>query len=132
MAFMLHSTDDGHVPAWEYKLMKAGETPQVGLGVAFDGAGKIIKSKKPTHICMHTAEAALAADAMVPVIAIAPDQVWESMLYMTPLAAVHEGTVMGLSDSALYVDPDNTADDVFRVDYVEDQTMGAAVRGRFV
>lgn len=132
MAFMLYSTDDGHVPAWEYQTIKAGVQPEVGKGMALDAAGKMVVSTSPTHICMMFAEAALAADTEAPFVKITEDQVWENVFYMSPLKTVNIGAVLGISDSGKYVDGDKDTDGVFSLSYVGGQNMGDTVRGRFV
>lgn len=135
MAIKLYSTDDGHVPAWEYYTIKSGTKVAVGTGMAFDATGKLIASKNPTHICMvSTADPTVAttADMIGPVVRITPDQVWESCLYVRPDSDITPGMILGLSDNGLYIDPDNTTDDVFNVSYVAGQNMNDTVRGRFV
>ena len=137
MAFKLYSTDDGHVPAWEYFTVASGVKAEVGLGLAFNGAGKLIASKTPTHICMMQAETeTLGADTVAPVVTICSDQVWESQLHVKPDSVLYPGMKVGLSTSALYVDPDNDTDDVFEITNIApdlaDQVILAPVRGRFV
>ena len=39
MAFMLHTTDDGHIPAWEY-LPCSAITPKVGMALT-QSSGKL-------------------------------------------------------------------------------------------
>ena len=62
MAFLIHSVDDGHVPAWEY-LPCAAITPKVGMALALS-AGLLTTASgttAPRYICMAERDAACAA-----------------------------------------------------------------------
>ena len=133
MAFKLYSTDDGHVPAWEYQTLASGVKAEVGLGLAFNGVGKLTASKTPTHICMMSnGGAVLSADTEAPVVAIQPDQIWETALHVRPDSTLYPGMSIGLADNCLLADPDNTTNAVFEITYIAGQAMGDIVRGKFV
>ena len=78
MAFRLYSTDDGHVPAWEY-YPATDLTPKVGMALNLTG-GKLVAATgtgKPQFVCMAERDAAQTAEQLIPVIAAADDIVWE-------------------------------------------------------
>lgn len=86
MAFLLHSTDDGRVPPWEYLpaddatytigqalVMTGGHLVSVASGVGED------TDEGGHYICM--AEVTVATDGdLIPVVVCAPGQVWETTL----------------------------------------------------
>ena len=53
MAFLIHSVDDGHVPAWEY-LPCAAITPKVGMALTFSSGNLTTAAGtvKPGYICI--------------------------------------------------------------------------------
>lgn len=135
MAFKLYSTDDGHVPAWEYHTIASGAKVAVGTGMAFDENGKLVASKLPTHICMvETADpkTGIAADMIGPVVRIAPDQIWESALYTDASAGVTPGKKVDIADNPVYVDGAKSVNSNFEITYAAGSLMGDVVRGRFV
>lgn len=135
MAFKLYSTDDGHVPAWEYHTIASGTKVAVGTGMAFDESGKLVASKLPTHICMvETADpkTGIAADMIGPVVRIAPDQIWENNFYSDVSAAPVPGTKVDVADNPLYVDGTKNVNANFEITYVSGRLMSDIVRGRFV
>ncbi len=135
MAIKLYSTDDGHVPAWEYHTIKAGTKVAVGLGLAFDASGKLAASQLPTHICMvSTADpnVATTADMIGPVVRITPDQVWESINYTELDAEAYPGKKVDLAANPLYVDANETTNGNFEVVYSAGTEMNDVIRGRFV
>lgn len=72
MAFMIYSTDDGRIPAWEY-YDATGLTPKVGQALKLSG-GKLVSGAseaKPQFVCMREQATAVAeGDAPIPVIAV--------------------------------------------------------------
>lgn len=130
MAIKLYSTDDGHVPAWEY--LPAGEfQPQVGMGVAADSNGRLKASAVPTHIAMRTEGTTLDGTTSIPVVKIAADQVWESTLY-SAAASAKVGMKVDLSSNGLWVDATKTTTGNFLITYLENTIRNSVVRGRFV
>lgn len=130
MAFKLYSTDDGHVPAWEY-LPVDNIKPEVGLGLAFGDNGKLKASATPTHICMRTETDYVGSNAVLPVVKISEDQVWESRLY-SAAASAQIGDKADISSSGLWVNAASSTNGNFQITYLEDTAMDSVVRGRFV
>lgn len=131
MAFKLHSTDDGHVPAWE-NFPVSSLKPEVGMGLALDEATGLMKaSALPTHICMRTEGAAVAEGTMIPCVKIHPNQIWESRLYSAaPDAKI--GIKADLSSTGLYVNGKSATNANFLITYLSDTVINSVVRGRFV
>lgn len=130
MSMRLYSTDDGHVPAWEY-LPADALTPIAGMAIAADENGKMIASLTPTHICMRSEDGALTEETYIPAVKISPDQVWETELFKNATSA-KVGMKVDLDPSAKWVDATSTTNCNFLITYLEGTTMGSVVRGRFV
>ncbi|MBQ4092568.1 MAG: hypothetical protein IJC82_04585 [Firmicutes bacterium] len=131
MAFKLYSTDDGHVPAWEY-LPVSSIKIEAGLALAADASsGLMAASATPTHICMRSEAEAVAEGTMIPCVKIAPDQVWENMLYNNATSA-KVGGYADVNTTGQYIDAKNVTNSTFLITYLEGTTMASAVRGRFV
>lgn len=78
--FIPHSNNDGRVQPWEYLPCTGSDAPQIGMALVLS-SGKLVKctgTTKPTYICMVEAAAALAAGSLIPVIAVTPDQIFET------------------------------------------------------
>lgn len=131
MAFKLYSTDDGHVPAWEY-LPVSSIKPEVGMGLAADeGTGLLKASAIPTHICMRTEDAAVAEGTLIPCVVINDNQVWQNGFYNnSPNAKV--GMKCDVSATGLWVNGTATVNGNFEINYLSGTTMDSTVRGRFV
>lgn len=131
MAFKLYSTDDGHVPGWEY-LTSGAIKPQVGLGVELKpDTGKLGVSQVPNYIIMRTEEATVNEGTVLPAVKITEDQVWESRLYSAATSA-KVGMKVDLSESGLWVDATKTSKGNFLITYLEGTYKNSLVRGRFV
>lgn len=132
MAILLYSTDDGHVPAWEFLPASGDITLEVGMGMAFGSDGTLTASAKPTHICMKDSEGMTTAGGdLVPVVRIAEDQVWESTLY-TAATSAKVGNEVDLSANGKWVDATKTTNKNFRIEYLENTIRDSVVRGRFI
>lgn len=131
MAFRLYSTDDGHVPAWEY-LPASSIKPEVGMGLALDEASGFLKaSATPTHICMRTEGAAVAEGTILPCVKITDDQIWENGLYSSaPNAKV--GLKVDVSATGLWVNAAASTNGNFLITYLSGTEMDSIARGRFV
>lgn len=129
MAFRLYSTDDGHIPAWEYHAV-ANMKPQVGKGLAFDESGQLDASQTPDYICMREEGDSVAAGTIVPVVKITPDQIWETTL--DGATSVEVGGKLDVASGGMEPDGDGTTYQNFLVTYMEDDADGSTVRGRFV
>lgn len=130
MAFMLFSTDDGHMPAWEYLAIDTSCKPQVGMGMAIGTNGRLNVSTQPEYICMRTQETYPQNGDVCPVIKITPGQIWESILDAATSFSV--GTKADLTTSGLYVDADASTNGTFLITYLGGTAMADPVRGRFV
>lgn len=131
MAFKLYSTDDGHVPGWEY-LTSGAIKPQVGLGVELNpNTGKLRVSQVPNYIVMRTEDATVKDGTVLPAVKITEDQVWESRLYSAATSA-KVGMKVDLSESGLWVDATKTNKCNFLITYLEGTYKNSLVRGRFV
>lgn len=128
--FMLHQVDDGHVPPWEYFPCEA-ITPHVGLCLAFDTVSQQLQvSETPEYICMREEKAAVAAGTVIPVVKIAKELTWESVL--DGATALTVGSLVDVDSTGLLIDADSTSDKVFQITYLEGTALGSVVRGRFV
>lgn len=81
MAFLLQRTEDGHVPAWEYKPCGA-ITPKVGLALVESSGNLAVASgtTKPEYICMAEYENAVTAGEIIPVVRVTNDIVFAAPL----------------------------------------------------
>lgn len=129
MAFRLYATDDGHVPAWEY-LPADSIKPQVGMGLVLNTNGKLAISNQPSHICMCTIDKYLDSGTEIPVVKIAPDQVWENQIDAATTFTI--GDKVDITASGIYIDADASTNGNFLITYLAGQAMGDVVRGRFV
>ena len=79
MAFLLHSIDDGHVPAWEY-LPVGAITPKVGMALTQTSGNLAIATAgtAPTYISMVEKDAACTAGDVIPVIRVSKDMIFET------------------------------------------------------
>lgn len=129
MAFKLYSTDDGHVPAWEY-LPCGSIKPAAGLCLAPGALGELSISKLPIYICMLQSSDYMDNGTQIPVVKITDDQVWESTLNVATTFKV--GQKVDISSNGLFVDGVGTTNGNFLITYLEGQEAGSVVRGRFV
>lgn len=131
MAFQLYSTDDGHIPAWEYLPCEA-ITPKMGLCLAFDAASEQLQvSDTPEYICMREESAASTAGTLIPVVRITKDIVFESSLDAAN-TGLKVGSFVDVDSTGLLIDADSSTDDVFQITYLNGTAAGSIVRGRFV
>lgn len=81
MAFLIHSIDDGHVPAWEY-LPCSAITPKVGMALTQSSGNLAIATgtTAPTYISMVEKGAAVTAGTLIPVIRVSKDIIFETTL----------------------------------------------------
>ena len=91
MAFLIHSTDDGHALPWEY-LPAGAITPKVGMALT-QSSGNLAPASgttKPTYISMREQDTALTAGDLIPVVRVQPDVIFE-----TELSAAGTGLKVG-------------------------------------
>lgn len=79
MAFLLHSIDDGHVPAWEYLPVSAIK-PKMGMALTQSSGNLAIATAgtAPTYISMVEKTAACTAGDVIPVIRVSKDMIFET------------------------------------------------------
>lgn len=130
MAFLIHSTDDGHVPAWEY-LPASAITPKVGMALTMSSGKLALASGTtvPKYICMTERASALTAGDIIPVIAVTDDIVFgtENSAALTEAAI---GTKVTLATDGLRVTATAT-DGVAEIVGLEGTAIGSVVKVRF-
>ena len=91
MSILIHQTNDGRVPPFEY-LPAGAITPKVGMALYQNGGNLAVASgtTKPTYICMCDRESALTAGDVIPVIRIDND-----MIFATTLSAAGTSLKLG-------------------------------------
>ena len=129
MAFRLYSTNDGHVPAWEYYECSAMQ-PKVGLCMALNADGQLEASATPAFICMREEGAAVEAGTKIPVVRIAPDQIWESVL-ATNSPNVKVGNTADVSTTCEWVKATGATNNNLEITYLDGLVMDSVVRVRF-
>lgn len=77
--FIPYSNDDGRVQPWEY-LPCGAIKPSIGMALVQSSGVFAIATgtTKPTHISMYEAADTLASGTIIPVIAVAKDQIFET------------------------------------------------------
>ena len=130
MAFLIHSVDDGHVPAWEY-LPCAAITPKVGMALALS-AGLLTTASgttAPRYICMAERDAACAAGDRIPVVRAGADIVFETAS-SAAMSGIKPGDKVTIATDGLRVTATTTGG-VAEVVEILDAAAGGAVRVRF-
>lgn len=130
MAFKVHQTDDGRVPALEY-LPAGAITPKVGMAlVQADGNLALAAgTNKPTYISMCERETACTAGDLIPVMRVHPDMVLETT-FAAAAAAVELGNKVTLHTDGLQVTATTTGG-VAEVVYMGGAAAGDTCRVRF-
>ena len=109
MAFLIHSTADGHQPPWEY-LPCAAIKPVVGMALKWDG-GKLTTcsgTTKPAFISMYDAPATLTAGDIIPVIRVTEDIVFET-INQANLNSINIGSKVTIHTDGLQVTATTTS-----------------------
>lgn len=130
MAFRLYSTDDGHVPAWEYFECSA-MTPKLGMCMALNASGQLEASVTPTFVCMRDEEAAVEAGTKIPVVRIAADQIWEAGFYSAPKNYT-PGSKADVSTDGKWLQATTVANNTCEIVYATGNTMDDLARVRFL
>lgn len=130
MSFMIYSTDDGHMPAWEY-LPAGAITPKVGLALTQTAGNLTIASgaTKPDYICMREEDGAVTAGTLIPVIKVTPDIIFETQ-WSAAAGSIKRGGKVTLASDGLRVTA-TTTDGVAFVSDIVGIAAGDAVRVRF-
>ena len=131
MAFLIHSVDDGHVPAWEYRPCD-DITVTVGMALAFS-SGHLVKATgttAPTHISMVNATVATDGD-LIPTIRVTPDIIFETTCYGNNTSSA-VGTKVTLHTDGEQVTATTTSGVAEIVEIIStDSTAGGVERVRF-
>lgn len=131
MAFLIHSTDDGYIPSFEY-LPCGAITPKVGMALVQTGGSLAIATgaNAPTYISMIEKESACTAGELIPVI-----RVDKRIVFETRLSAA--GTSLKLGDKVTLHASDGmqvtatTASGVAEIVYMDGTDSGSMCRVRF-
>lgn len=130
MAFLIHTTDDGHIPAWEY-LPAGAITPKVGMALTMTSGKLALASGTtvPKYICMTERDSALTAGDIIPVIAVTDDVIFstENSAALTETAV---GTKVTIATDGLRVTATAT-DGVAEIVGLEGTAVGSVVKVRF-
>lgn len=130
MAFLIHSVDDGRVPAWEY-LPAAAITPKVGTALYFSSGNLAVATgtTKPEYISMIDCDAALTAGDIIPVIRVAPDIVFETKSSASYAERkIGDKVTIGSNGDAVTA---TTTSGVAEIVYIDGTSSGDMVRVRF-
>ena len=131
MAFKIHSTGDGSVPAIEY-LPAGAITPKVGMALV-QSSGKLAiatGTTAPTYISMCEAKQALTAGDIIPVIRVEKDMIFETN-FSAAATAVNLGDKVTLHASDGMQVTATTTSGVAEVIYMDGTASGAMCRVRF-
>ena len=128
--FLIHKTDDGHVPPLEY-LPSGAITPKLGLALVFSNGTLAVCSggNKPQYICMTQRGAAVAAATPIPVVRVTPDIIFETV-FSGSAAAIKAGDKVTISSDGLGLSS-TTTNGVAEVVSLDGNTGGSKVRVRF-
>ena len=130
MAFLIHSIDDGHVPAWEY-LPCSAITPKVGMALV-QSSGNLTTASgttAPTFISMVERDSAVTAGDLIPVIRVSKDIVFGTTLSAAG-SSLKKGQKVTIASNGLQVTA-TTTDGVAEIVDVIDAASGGEVRVRF-
>lgn len=129
MGFMIHSTDDGRVPATEY-LPAGAVTPKAGLALVQTGGLLVaaVGTDAPGYISMCERKAACAAGENIPVVRVSGDIIFETA-FSADAGAVKLGDKVTVSADGLGVTA--TTGGVAEVVYMDGTESGSMCRVRF-
>ena len=130
MAFLIHSTDDGHALPWEY-LPCSAITPKVGMALTQSGGNLALASgtTAPTYISMTERETACTAGELIPVVRVQKDTVYETELSAAG-TSLKVGQKVTLATDGLRVTA-TTTEGVAELVEIIDTEIGGKVRVRF-
>lgn len=129
--FIPHTNEDGRVPPWKY-LPCSAITPKIGMAMV-QSEGKLAiatGTTKPTYICQAEYAAAVSAGALVPVIDVEPDQVFECT-NSASLSGVNIGSKVTLHASNGLQVTGTTASGVARIVAKDGDASGSRVLVKF-
>lgn len=128
--FMIHTTDDGHLPGTEL-LPASAMTPKLGMALTMS-AGKLAIASgttTPTYICMCERKEACAAGDLIPVVRVNHDMIFETT-FSAAATSIVPGTKVTLHTDGLSVTATTTSG-VAEVVEMLGAASGDAVRVRF-
>lgn len=129
MGFMIHSTDDGRVPAAEY-LPAGAITPRAGMALKQTGGLLVsaVGADAPSYICLCERETACTAGEDIPVARVSGDIVFETA-FSADASGVALGDKVTISADGLSVTA--TAGGPAEVVYIDGTGKGSMCRVRF-
>lgn len=128
--FLIHTTDDGRIPGFEY-LPAAAITPKVGMALVANSGNLAVATgtTKPTYISMAERDGAVTAGDLIPVVRVQPDMIFE-----VPLSAAGTSLKVGqkvtIATDGLQVTA-TTTDGVAEIVEILGTAAGDKVRVRF-
>lgn len=130
MAFLIHSTDDGYIPSFEY-LPCSAIAPKVGMALTQSAGNLAIASgtTAPTYISMIEKESVCTAGELIPVIRVDKRIVFETS-FSAEATAITKGSKVTLAASGMQVTA-TTASGVAEVVYADGTASGSMCRVRF-
>lgn len=130
MGFMIHSTDDGRVPAMEY-LPAGAITPKAGMALKQTGGLLVsaVGTDAPGYISMCEREMPCTAGENIPVVRVSGDIIFETA-FSADAGAVKLGDKVTVSADGLGVTA-TTAGGVAEVVYMDGAENGSMCRVRF-
>lgn len=130
MAFLIHSTDDGHALPWEY-LPCSAITPKVGMALTQSSGNLALASgtTAPTYISMTERDTACTAGDLIPVVRVQKDTVYETTLAASG-ASLKVGDRVTLHTDGMQVTATTTSG-VAEIVEIIGTAIGGKVRVRF-
>lgn len=131
MAFLIHTVEGGHIPAWEYH--PAGEiTPGIGKAMTMSSGALAVAggTTRPQYICMTERDAAVTSGTMIPVVRVTEDIIFECEAAVS-MAAIKAGDKVTLSADGMSVTATTTGGIAEIVEICGTGAVGDGVRVRF-
>lgn len=131
MAFLIHSTDDGYIPSFEY-LPCSAITPKVGMALTQSGGNLAIATgtTAPTYISMVEKDSACTAGDLIPVIRVDKRIIFETE-FSAAATSVNLGDKVTLHASNGMSVTATTTSGVAEVVYMAGTASGDKCRVRF-
>jgi hypothetical protein len=121
------------VQPWEYLPCTGSDAPKIGMALVLS-SGKLVKctgTTKPTYICMREEAAALAAGTLIPVIAVAPDIIFETT-NQASLADVAIGTAVTIHSDGMQITATTSSGVATIIDKVDGSGTGNPTLVKFL
>lgn len=130
MGFLIHSTDDGHVPSFEY-LPCGAITPQIGMALTQTDGNLAIATgaTAPTYISMVEKEAACTAGDIIPVIRVDKRIIFETT-NNAEFTSINKGDKVTLHTDGMQVTA-TTESGVAEVVDFDETAVGSKIKVRF-